>query len=223
MDCVPAVRVHQDYEFEAYRLRDLLIRCLQACRQVAAIACFGSTATGRVDRHSDVDMIVCVSDRVEWIVDSGLFLRTRYYRPFGRGGVKPDGRYWFEGFSVFSKLDISFHDSVEYADLLRDGDPRRYITLPIEELWSRGLDGNLSSRVFGSRASGFTKEELLIGRWVYKSIRAIADYGRGNAGFDLTCSTLDELADIWSRHEGSDWIGGDLDSVVKEVLSLRPD
>ena len=203
---------------EAHRLLDHLIQALQADNRVSAIACFGSTVSGDADDFSDVDMLVEASGNLSGIMSSGARPEVRYFRPFGASGREPDGRYWFSGFSVFAKADISFHDADEYAGLLRHGEPERFITPPIKELWRRHkwTPGSPLSRA--PRESERSDAETTIGKHLYHAIKAIAGHARGALPRDEAISAANRLRDAWSPYQGDQWAGGDLDSLVGEVL-----
>lgn len=85
-------------------------------------AWFGSTATGRTDEWSDIDLVVqgdsAAGDRfVRRLHD---LLGVVLYRPFSLDRP-PAGRYWFREGSPFRRLDVSFYGSEDYRILLVDG------------------------------------------------------------------------------------------------------
>jgi hypothetical protein len=198
------------------QLRRQVVDALTAHNHVNAIACFGSLAKGAFDEHSDVDLIVEASGDLNGIRDAGIFREARYHRPFS-GGLEPDGRYWFLGYSVYVKLDISFHDRDQYASLLSSGDHSLYISPPVVELWRRPVAYAFSAKDRREgRARSAAEEEA--SSLVYHVSSRIKRVKRGQSRPSDLAPRYRRLRELNCTHQATNWVGGDLDALVREVL-----
>jgi predicted nucleotidyltransferase len=162
------------------RLRAEIASALAPLPSVRAISLFGSLAAGTADRWSDVDMLVACDDveTSQWTAAAAIRAAKSvlFYRMFSTA-AQPSGRYWFDGESVFHKLDVSFITPEEYAEHFRAPSRLGYpVTL-------REIHRNDAPRGAMSHAAPYvcqiTERETLIGTWIVYAENTIRATLRG--------------------------------------------
>ncbi len=204
------------------QLKDSLVGALSKHGSVEEIALFGSLVKGDVDQYSDIDMIVAISSPINGLEALGHFGEVRYYRSFS--SVKfPSGRYWMKGYSVFNKIDISFHTLDEFEKIVLHGDPEGYTTPPFNIEWKANRvtsAKSISTNIDMASPYIFSEAEDKIGKLVYRLSRSLKSVYRNESPEHDPHDVYSELSSLWAIHSNSKWVGGALDSLVTEILSL---
>lgn len=109
-------------------LRARVERILRNTPGVTGADYFGSVVTGRTDDLSDIDLIVrCDPPVADAVIDAlHAELGIALYLPFP--DREPSGRYWFLTTQPFLRLDVSFHDALDYEEALLG--KRRFVSPP---------------------------------------------------------------------------------------------
>lgn len=95
-----------------------------------------------------------------------------FYREFS-AAAKPAGRYWFDGESLFHKLDISFHSVAEYESHLHGSD-RYGHPVTLKEIYaSASADSTPAAAQNDGLAETTTAYETELGSHIYSSLRAL--------------------------------------------------
>jgi predicted nucleotidyltransferase len=117
-------------------LRARVERILRNTPGVTAADYFGSVVTGRTDGLSDIDLIVRCEPPVAGAVIDALHaeLSVALFLPFP--DREPSGRYWFATTQPFLRLDVSFHDALDYQEALLG--KRRFVSPPFVAIALQG-------------------------------------------------------------------------------------
>jgi predicted nucleotidyltransferase len=155
-------------------LRARVERILRNTPGVTGADYFGSMVTGRTDGLSDIDLIVrCeppVSDAVVDALHADLIVAL--YLPFP--DREPSGRYWFSTTQPFLRLDVSFHDALDYQEALLG--KRRFVSPPFAAI---SLEGSAPAPPKVEPAPVFTETDRVFGESLLALQEAIKRAIRG--------------------------------------------
>ena len=189
-------------------LRARVERILRNTPGVTGADYFGSMVTGRTDDLSDIDLIVRCDPPVAEAVIGALHsdLSVALYLPFP--DREPSGRYWFLTTQPFLRLDVSFHDALDYQEALLG--KRRFVSPPFVAI---SLDGSAPNPPEVERAPLFTDTDRAFGDALLALQEAIKRAIRGGeqGPVDACRTTLDGyvtgdlapgLVDLYRRSVG---------------------
>lgn len=182
MDTVISNPITGDNTITCERLVGEIADALSRLPYVRAIALFGSLADGRADRWSDIDILLACDDVGQTSWDAAEAIRgikpVIYYRKFTLAD-QPSGRYWFEGVSLFHRLDINFHSVDEYAQYRAE--PTRYgKDIVLREIHSSfAEEAILPWTCAPANPLEISERETDIGLWCYRALCRMKDYHRG--------------------------------------------
>jgi predicted nucleotidyltransferase len=214
------------------RIKGELVAALSALTCVRRIDSFGSVATGRADRWSDLDLLVSCElvERTAWLAAAAIrrAKRVTFYRTF-TGVAQPSGRYWFDGESPFHRLDVSFYSPADYAAICRSGlRSEHLVAVKPEHVSHVSVAPSADARLLApADREEVTQRETDIGRLLYRHLETAKNQMRGRQGQRTIVETRAALLDATSctpRMPGDEAVMGLLarvDGLIGGVIERR--
>ncbi|MHB1001306.1 MAG: nucleotidyltransferase domain-containing protein [Armatimonadota bacterium] len=204
-------------------ITDQITSALRMQPYVRAIALFGSLADSRADKYSDIDMLVVCDnvDQIRWHAASVIrsVKPVLYYRKFSAVD-QPSGRYWFNGESLFNRLDVSFNSVEEYGLLIKE--PVRFgKDIILKELYVNPDHLSYTLPVIEVNHLDASSRETEVGLWVYRLLNGMKTHLRGNEPNRSLVETTDGLRNAMNGiSRDTIMAGGAIGEMVYSVFDI---